>query len=109
DLNPSFIFAKDREGRFTLVNRALADAFGKSVEELIGQTEDVLSLDHSEIENFRSDDLEVMTSLREKFIPEESITTPQGEVRYVQTVKRPILSEDGTANQILGIATDITA
>jgi PAS domain S-box-containing protein len=108
DLNPSFIFAKDREGRFTLVNSALADAFGRSIEELIGKTDAELSPDSKELDHFRNDDLEVMDTLREKFIPEETITNHQGEIRWLQTVKRPIMSEDGTANQILGIATDIT-
>jgi PAS domain S-box-containing protein len=108
DLNPNFIFAKDREGRFTLVNQALAETFGKKVEELIGKTDHDLSPKTDEVDHFRQDDLEVMDTLREKFIAEETITDKQGQVRWLQTVKRPILSEDGVANQILGIATDIT-
>jgi PAS domain-containing protein len=36
DLVPHMIFAKDREGRFLQVNRAVALAYGKTVEELIG-------------------------------------------------------------------------
>ena len=32
DINPNFVFAKDREGRFTLVNQAVADAYGTTVE-----------------------------------------------------------------------------
>ncbi|HZS08624.1 MAG TPA: two-component regulator propeller domain-containing protein, partial [Blastocatellia bacterium] len=38
DLNPSFIFAKDRQGRFTLANRALAEACGTTADDLIGKT-----------------------------------------------------------------------
>jgi len=109
DLNPNFIFAKDRAGRFTLVNHALADAFGKRVEDLIGKRDGDLSPDQAELDRFRTDDLEVMNSLQEKFIAEETLTNHKGEVRWLQTVKRPILADDGTANQILGIATDITA
>src|ERR671914_1133131 len=37
DLNPNFVFAKDREGRFTLVNQAIADAYGTSVDGLLGK------------------------------------------------------------------------
>ena len=37
------------------------------------------------------------------------ITDAGGQVRWLQTIKRPIVSQDGTANQVLGIATDITA
>jgi PAS domain S-box-containing protein len=109
DLNPNFIFAKDREGRFTLVNDALAEAFGKRVEDLIGKCDADLSPNQEELDRFRTDDLEVMDTLQEKFISEETLTNHAGEIRWLQTVKRPILADDGTANQILGIATDITA
>lgn len=109
DLNPNFIFAKDRQGRFTLVNQALAEAFESSVADLLGKTDADLNANQGQVEGFRLDDLEVMNSLREKFIPEEMITVAGGRELWLQTVKRPILSEDGTASQILGIATDITA
>ena len=32
DIDPNFIFAKDREGRFILVNKAVADAYGTTVD-----------------------------------------------------------------------------
>ena len=109
DLNPNFVFAKDREGRFTLVNQAIADAYGTSVESLLGKTDADFNPNEEEVESFRRDDLEVMNTLKEKFIPEEVITDAQGRVRWLQTIKRPIVSPDGTAHQVLGIAADITA
>ncbi|MEK6324742.1 MAG: PAS domain S-box protein [Acidobacteriota bacterium] len=109
DLNPNFVFAKDREGRFTLVNQAVAEAYGTSVERLLGKTDADFNPNKEEVECFRRDDLEVINSLKEKFIAEEVITYAGGQVRWLQTIKRPIISPDGTANQVLGIATDITA
>lgn len=109
DLNPNFVFAKDRQGRFTLVNQAIADAYGTSVESLLGKTDADFNPNEEEVESFRRDDLEVINSLKEKFIPEEVITDAKGQVRWLQTIKRPIVSADGTAHQILGIAADITA
>lgn len=109
DLNPNFVFAKDRQGRFTLVNQAIADAYGTSVESLLGKTDADFNSNEAEVESFRRDDLEVMNSLKEKFIPEEVITDARGHVHWLQTIKRPIVSPDGTAHQILGIAADITA
>ncbi len=108
DINPDFIFAKDREGRFTLVNRAVADAYGTTVENLIGKTDADFNPRVEEVEHFRRDDREVIDSLREKFIPEEAITDATGKVRWLQTVKRPIIDPDGVARQVLGVATDIT-
>ncbi len=109
DLNPNFVFAKDSDGRFMLVNQAIADAYGTSVEGLLGKKDSDFNPNEEEVESFRRDDLEVMATLKEKFIPEEIVTDASGEVRWLQTIKRPIVSPDGTANQVLGISTDITA
>ena len=108
DINPNFIFAKDREGRFTLVNQAVADAYGTTVEDLIGKTDADFNANRDEVEFFHRMDLEVMETLNERFIPEEHLTDAHGEIRWLQTVKRPILDKDGCANQVLGASTDIT-
>jgi two-component system sensor kinase FixL len=108
DIDPNFIFAKDREGRFVLANQAVADAYGTTVENLIGKTDADFNRDTEEVEFFRRKDLETMDTLREQFIPEERVTDANGNVRWLQTIKRPIIGKDGTANQLLGSATDIT-
>ncbi|HXV80590.1 MAG TPA: PAS domain S-box protein [Candidatus Binatia bacterium] len=108
DIDPNFIFAKDREGRFTLVNQAVADAYGTTVEDLIGKTDADFNPNREEIKFFHRMDLEVMNTLQERFIPEEQLTDAQGKIRWLQTVKRPIIDKDGVANQVLGASTDIT-
>jgi two-component system, LuxR family, sensor kinase FixL len=108
DIDPNFIFAKDREGRFTLANQAVADAYGTTVEKLIGKTDAEFNLNKDEVEWFRRTDLEVVDTLQERFISEEHITDAKGEVRWLQTVKRPILDNGKSTNQILGASTDIT-
>jgi len=109
DLNPSFIFAKDRAGCFTLVNQAVADNYGTTVEDLIGKTDADFNVSPEQVEHFRRDDLEVMDTQCEKVIPEEVITDASGRKHYLHTIKRPIIGPDGIANQVLGVATDITA
>lgn len=108
DMNPSLIFAKDRAGRFILVNKAVANAYGTTLSDIIGKTDADFNNNKEEVEHFLKDDLEVMDSLEEKFIAEERITDSKGKVRYLQTVKLPIIEKDGKANKILGVATDIT-
>jgi C4-dicarboxylate-specific signal transduction histidine kinase len=49
-----------------------------------------------------------MNTLQERFIAEEKITDADGNIRWLQTVKRPIVEKDGSVNQILGASTDIT-
>jgi two-component system sensor kinase FixL len=108
DTAPNFIFAKDREGRFTLANRAVAETYGTTVENLIGRTDADFNPNKEEVESFQRDDQEVIDMLRERFIAEERITDAHGQVRWLQTVKRPIIESDGTAKQVLGASTDIT-
>jgi PAS domain S-box-containing protein len=108
DIVPNFIFAKDREGRFTLANQAVAEAYGTTADNLIGKTDRDFNSNFEEVEFFRRMDLEVMNTLQERFIPEERITDPRGKMRWLQTVKRPIVESDGSASQVLGASTDIT-
>jgi len=109
DINPHFIFVKDRQGRFTLVNEAIAEAYGTTVDGLVGKTDADFNDNAEEVEHFRRDDLEVMETQREKLIPLEVITDSRGNHRYLQTIKRPVVDADGVARHVLGVATDITA
>lgn len=108
DLDPNFVFAKDRLGRFTLVNQAFAEAYGTNVEALVGKTDADFNSNSVEVEHFRRDDLETMDSLKEKIILEESLTDASGATRWLHTIKRPIISPNGRADQILGVSADIT-
>ncbi|MBE7469107.1 MAG: MASE1 domain-containing protein [Anaerolineales bacterium] len=109
NINPHLIFAKDRAGRFTLANQAVADVFGTTIEAILGKTDADFNPETTQNEHFRRDDLDVMNTLQEKFIPEEPITDAAGRIRWLQTIKRPILDSSGQALQVLGVATDITA
>jgi PAS domain S-box-containing protein len=108
DTDPNFIFAKDPDGRFTLANQAVADAYGTTVDNLIGKTDADFNRNASEVEFFRRVDRHVLETLQERFIPEEQVTDAHGNTRWLQTVKRPLIGSDGLANQVLGASTDIT-
>ncbi len=108
DLNPSFIFAKDRQGQFTLANDAVAKAYGTTPDILVGKTDADYNANEDEVMQFRQDDVEVMDSRQPKRIPLEIVTDASGGKHYLQTVKTPIVDENGTVNQLLGVSTDIT-
>jgi two-component system, LuxR family, sensor kinase FixL len=86
----------------------VADAYGTTVENLIGKTDADFNPNREEVEFFHGMDLEVINTLKERFVAEERLTDAQGRVRWLQTVKRPIIDNDGVANQVLGASTDIT-
>ncbi len=108
DLVPHFIFAKDIEGRFILVNRSVAEAYGTTVDELTGKTDADFNQSSEEVKHFRADDLEVIRSGKPKYIPEESITNAQGEVRLLSTTKIPFYASGTDQPCILGVAEDVT-
>jgi two-component system cell cycle sensor histidine kinase/response regulator CckA len=109
DTNPHLIFVKDCDGRYVLANTAVAEFHGTTMETLIGKRDSDFCLKEEEAEQFLQDDREVISSQRAAFITEEPATSARtGETRWFQTVKVPLLSSDGGARQVLGVATDIT-
>jgi PAS domain S-box-containing protein len=108
DLNPNLIFVKDWDGRFTLVNRALADLYGAKPEDLIGRRDADFNPNRDEVEQYLRDDRDVMTTGQPRFNLEEPNTGAQtGERRWFQVIKVPLRTPEG-APQVLGVATEIT-
>ena len=109
DTNPNLIFVKDWDGKYVLANEAMAQFHGTTVESLIGKRDSDFGLKDGEVEQFLRADREVLSTQLARFIPEEQATcTRTGAARWFQTVKVPLLSPDGSARQVLGVATDIT-
>jgi PAS domain S-box-containing protein len=108
DLVPHLIFAKDWEGRFLLVNKAMADSYGLTVEQLIGKKHIDVHPAHDEVVKFLIDDHEVMKSEQVKFISEESYHDAKGARHIFEAIKIPFITSRTKKPAILGIAIDIT-
>ena len=112
DLVPHFIFAKDQSGRFILANRAIAEAHGTSVEALVqphqdeGEDEGWSLVEASQ--QLDANDREVIISGLPKYIPEETFTDAQDNVRIFQTTKIPFSVAGSQMLAVLGVAIDIT-
>lgn len=111
DASPGFIFAKDREGRYVLVNQSIEKLYGLSAEEILGKSDLELTQRES---GLAPDDMEAMqasdrivfeTNSEQSF--EERFTLPDGEERWFHTLKTPIDLPD-SADALLGFAVDIT-
>ncbi len=108
DTDPNLIFAKNREGKFTWVNKAVADMYGTTIDNLLGKTDADFNPAKEQAKSFVSDDLEVIKSGKMKIINEEPVTNSKTlKTRWFQTIKVP-LQFDGKDVQVLGISTDIT-
>ncbi len=114
DVNPNFIFVRDSEGRFVLGNQAVAEAYGTTTEALVGQTDAELRARlqgagrQQSVKHLRRDDVHIMTSGQEKFIFEQRITDADGKHRWLQTIKRPFLDDEGRIQYVFGVSSDIT-
>ena len=108
DSVPNGIFVKDSEGRFAMVNKTVAQAYGTTTDDIIGKTDSDFSNDVERIRKIANDDRQVIENLQEKFIYEEKLTDSDGKTHYFQIVKRPLIFSDGSPRHVLGIATDLT-
>ncbi|WP_136716515.1 PAS domain S-box protein [Halorientalis salina] len=108
DMLPQLVFSKDRDGEFLLANQAIAKAYGTTVEELEGATDADFAESEAEAKQFREDDIAVIDSGEPKEIPEEPLTTADGEELVFQTTKIPYDPVEHETEAVLGVATDIT-
>ncbi|MBB6055122.1 PAS domain-containing sensor histidine kinase [Tolumonas osonensis] len=108
DINPNLIFTKDRQGRFTLANQAVANIYGTTVDDLIGKTDADFNTSAEEVQWFHQSDTEVLDSLQKQVIPEERITDANGKTRWLETIKLPVFDSHGVVSLVLGTAIDIT-
>jgi PAS domain S-box-containing protein len=106
----TLIFAKDIQGRFTLVNPGTIELIGKPESEIIGKTDLDINLDI----NIDPDDaMVVMENDRlimetgETKVFEETVKFPQHTRTYLST-KFPYRDEAGNIIGIIGVSTDIT-
>jgi PAS domain S-box-containing protein len=107
NLVPHSIFAKDRQSRHLFVNEACAALNGLKPKEMIGKRDPDFVQDPEQAEAFMRDDRQVIDGGRRKLAAEEVFTTPEGQLRILQTTKIPFESP-GAGPAVLGVSVDIT-
>lgn len=108
DLVPDLIFAKRADGTYLLANEATAEAFGLTVDETEGRTDQEILPDDGQLNQFQADDRQVINSGEPLEIPEEELKTADGETRLFQTTKIPYQVTGTNDDAMLGYARDIT-
>ena len=105
---PDLLWLKDPEGRFLYCNPRIENLFNTSKMKIIGKT-DYDFFDRSEADRFQEYDRRAMEQ-RQSVKNEEVVTyLSDGHKRTVETIKTPVIQEDGRISGILGISRDITA
>lgn len=82
------LFLKDRQGRFLYVNERFCAMVGKTRNEVIGaRDEDLFSPELAA--KYRNDDVYVLSEQQAFEVIEEN-PGPEGEIRHVQVIKKPL-------------------
>ncbi|KUG08193.1 hypothetical protein ASU33_08370 [Solirubrum puertoriconensis] len=105
DTSPSVIYVRDANANFTFSNRAMRALLEGAPErrELASSPGTVQAQEQAQ---YAAADQYVLQT-GEELMREDSFTLPSGEVRWFQTIKRPLHRPDGSV-QVLGVSTDIT-
>ena len=106
DNTSDFIYSFDLEGRFTIVNRSVCEAFGLQADEIVGKNHIQLGFPEDFVQQWKEMQRRVLGG---KVVTEEvSIQVPDGEVRTYEVNLRPLYNEDGLIIGFSGISRNIT-
>lgn len=111
DLLPNYyIFSKDTNSVFTGCNQAFANLMGLSdKKDIIGKQDTNFPWLENNINDYKSDDQEVMRIRQPKLNIEESFSLPNGNKITLLTSKVPLIDKENRVYGLLGIAYNYTS
>ncbi|BBE29959.1 hypothetical protein OSSY52_01000 [Tepiditoga spiralis] len=109
DLVPHYIYIKDIDGKFLVVNKAYADFYGTTVEDLENKYHQEVhsKISKDELNQFLIDNIEVIKSKQIKSY-ERTLTSPIGDKKIFNTIKMPFESYLTNKPTVLGVSIDMT-
>lgn len=115
DSTPDWIFIKDHNHKFLLVNQAFADSLRKTPQEIVGKDDleigflpEYVTGDPTRgIRGFWADDDEVYKTGKVMYIPEE-LNVANGQLNTMSTVKVPMKDAEGIVWGVMGFVHNIT-
>lgn len=105
---PGYVFVKNREGQFLMVNEAVAELFGLEPDKVVGKTDLDYGASQEAYEAYLAADQEVIDTQTSKIIPAEQVLRKDGSLGWFQTVKVPYTIPGSDERAALGISVDIT-
>jgi PAS domain S-box-containing protein len=103
---PDLAWLKDSDSKFTKVNQPFSSACGLAIPDIIGKT--VYDVWPEKLaEQLAKDDFEILKTGKRLYKNEIIFDRQNREIR-LETIKTPIMNQDGKITGIVGIARDIT-
>lgn len=106
DMAPTPIYVKDSAYRYVFANAEADDLAGQEIGQLVGQTDEAIMAPEA-VRHTRARDRRILAE-GTTYKAEETLGIG-GVERTFQTVKFPLLDEEGRPTAVCGISTDITA
>ncbi|WP_075795038.1 GAF domain-containing protein [Massilia putida] len=107
DALPDFVYAFDRAHRFVYVNRAMQELFGMTAGDMVGRRFADLAF-QSDLAARLDDHLDTIFRTGVTIQDEVFFTSPTGTSAYFQFRWGPVLADDGTVEQVVGVSRDTT-
>jgi len=107
DAIPHIVLVKDADGRFQLVNAALANLYGSSPQAMLGKDDGDFNPNLEQVEFFRRNIREIIASGVPQTVMEASTDAATGRIRHFQSVKVPFSGRNDVPS-VLVVATDVT-
>lgn len=109
DTLPDYIFYKDKDCRYVGYNKKWSDHYEElGIPSMIGKNDfEINEAEEEQALIYLNQDLEVIKSKKLKRI-ESRIITPEGKLRIEETIKVPVIKEDGDVCGIVALARDVT-
>ena len=108
DINPHFIFTKNKNREFTFVNEALAKVYQLDKDKVIGKKDEDFNPQFSTENHFKEDDLQVLNNGVSIINRDEMVFDLDGKEIWLQTTKKPIFDANNNIIGLIGIANNIT-
>jgi len=111
DTSPNCIYVKDKQGRYIIANKTIADLYRTTPDEMIGKKDEDFAhqavLKPNEASFFKDIDKKAIETKETQIIPSESFTYDDGTTHYFFTTKTPITYQD-EPDCVMGISVDIS-
>ena len=110
NLNPNFIYAKNKDKKYIFANQSMMNAFDIDKESILGTGQDAIyNSIESSTDSTEEEDERVLEDGDTIVIDEEKIIDKNLQTRWLNTVKKPIYDNKGNITGLLGVSSEITA
>ncbi|WP_460614566.1 ATP-binding protein [Hymenobacter seoulensis] len=104
DALPILVYVRDEQGTYVFRNRATIQLSNRLLNET--PSPETAAIQAAQLASYDATDAQVLATGKEVYV-EEPLMLPDGEPRWLQTIKQP-LAWDGGETHVLGVSTDIT-